>query len=1263
MIIAMKKITLFLFCLLLIKVQAQNCQLISGNSIVCLGNTSSFHVQFDAGFVASSYKWNFGDGATSTQTAPVYQYPSRGNFTPQVTVKFSNGSACTVNGNAILVVDKPKANFSVLSEDTQCFKGNEICIKDLSVPGKDLTPLKTRVLLFGDGLFDNSAPGSSDNICHSYTSLLGGQYNLVMEVTDTNGCLDRFEIQKAFLLYPKIPDLSFSPNFVPTCNQTFVTIVNTSLLAPNQLKKYTWDLGDGSPLLQSPWTNVTHTYTQVGSFDISLFVEDLNGCKDTLVLKSAVSNYKLDSTIYLNNQKACFRGNSFNFTSKNMDPIQLNWTIYKQGEPIRIDSFDNNPLNFPKRMKSCGKYLVSMYAQIGNCKIKVDTTIEILGPQAIIQTTKDPIINQSQCEVHDTVRFRGPAIDHSCLYSNNALYRIWDFDDAFAPPCTTDTRNGINLNRNCNYSKDSTPVVHAYKPGQEKCYFPKLILTDLITGCTDTSAASMKLTAPDAGWDSLSTPIRPGLMYAGNICMDSPIDFLLQKTLPLCGREKAWINFDSTCGANNWTEVDSNSNQTSHFYSETCNPDGFVTVGLIIKNGTDKNGNPCYDTAWYHNMIRLLPLKPAFTVENLNGGCGPWKVKLTFKDSIQDSLVRVRINWNNQQITTIEFGPKDTVIPSQYFQFVTPGLKQISVYMLNTRSCSKTSNFQIPLGFIKSISIPPPVACLNAPLKLQEYVQYFNSTREYWKEPARAAAGKEQLIWDFGEGKGFTTLGSNPSYQYSRPGNFQIRMIAIDSMGCRDTAILAKKIKVVDLKAQIKPMLPRYLCAPQILSFTDLSYVIDSSKLYGSASPYDNINAWTWEFGENKNPIYVQNPVYDYTSNGLFYARLKVQSAAGCIAIDSTPVFIDGPKPSFTISDTLGCAPFTVKLTNTTGKQLLNWVWFFRDYNNSILSTQKDTAVSFTYPSPGIFKIYLMGEEDLIDPVTGRNKTCRSVFPDSNNVNAPIRKVRVLPTSKLSLYAPDTVCKNQAFELVGSSPQKLPGFTWMFGDGNKQNQIWPDSSLSHTYTDTGWFRVDLVPQLQEGLCIDTAHKVIFATQVKADFDLDESNFPQVKLFNKSVNAVRYEWDFGQGHAGASNFSTDKDPIHTYKADTGSSFQICLRAYASNDCYDSLCKNTTPKVLLVIPNVFTPNNDNKNDAFDINMLGGNFYELNIYNRWGELVYESEKDGIGNDGINWNGNNHQTGEPCPEGVYYYIFNYRLITQPSVRNARGSITLIRD
>jgi hypothetical protein len=380
----------------------------------------------------------------------------------------------------------------------------------------------------------------------------------------------------------------------------------------------------------------------------------------------------------------------------------------------------------------------------------------------------------------------------------------------------------------------------------------------------------------------------------------------------LCGREKAWINFDSICGAANWVEIDSNLNQTSHFYSETCNPSGWVTVGLIIKNGTDKNGIPCYDTAWYHNMFRLLPLKPVFSVENLNGGCGPWSVKLTLKDTIQ--------------ITTLDFGPNDSIIPSQFFQFTTPGFKQISVYMLNTRGCSKTANFQLPLGFIKSISIPPSVACLNTPLKLQEYVQYFNSVREFWKEPARAAAGKEQLIWDFGEGNGFTTTGSQPSYQYSRPGNFQIRMIAIDSLGCRDTATLSRKIRVVDLKAQIKPMLPRYLCAPQILSFTDLSYVIDSSVLYGSPAPYDNVNAWTWEFGENKNPIYVQNPVYDYTSNGLFYAKLKVQSAAGCIAIDSTPVFIDGPKPSFTISDTVGCAPFTVKLTNTTGKQLLNWV-------------------------------------------------------------------------------------------------------------------------------------------------------------------------------------------------------------------------------------------------------------------------------------------------------------------------------------------------
>jgi gliding motility-associated-like protein len=92
-------------------------------------------------------------------------------------------------------------------------------------------------------------------------------------------------------------------------------------------------------------------------------------------------------------------------------------------------------------------------------------------------------------------------------------------------------------------------------------------------------------------------------------------------------------------------------------------------------------------------------------------------------------------------------------------------------------------------------------------------------------------------------------------------------------------------------------------------------------------------------------------------------------------------------------------------------------------------------------------------------------------------------------------------------------------------------------------------------------------------------------------------------------------------------------------------------------------VFTPdNNDNRNDAFDIDIVGFTKYELQIFNRWGREVFMADKDGVGNDGINWNGKDHNEGEICAAGVYYFIFSYKLITEQSPKTVHGTITLIR-
>ena len=83
-----------------------------------------------------------------------------------------------------------------------------------------------------------------------------------------------------------------------------------------------------------------------------------------------------------------------------------------------------------------------------NCSKTLDTVFEVLGPISRIYDGSKPPQNLNQCHGNDTVFVITPNLDGSCYY-NNAIKRLWDFGDPFAPPCTLDTKNNINIGLNC----------------------------------------------------------------------------------------------------------------------------------------------------------------------------------------------------------------------------------------------------------------------------------------------------------------------------------------------------------------------------------------------------------------------------------------------------------------------------------------------------------------------------------------------------------------------------------------------------------------------------------------------------------------------------------------------------------------------------------------------------------------------------------------------------------------------------------------------
>jgi gliding motility-associated-like protein len=131
--------------------------------------------------------------------------------------------------------------------------------------------------------------------------------------------------------------------------------------------------------------------------------------------------------------------------------------------------------------------------------------------------------------------------------------------------------------------------------------------------------------------------------------------------------------------------------------------------------------------------------------------------------------------------------------------------------------------------------------------------------------------------------------------------------------------------------------------------------------------------------------------------------------------------------------------------------------------------------------------------------------------------------------------------------------------------------------------------------------------------------------PSVEIENLTVNATSFTWNFGDGSPLLQTFS----PVHEFP-DTGTYF---VKLYAENDqgCIDSIIKMyvVDPFYTFYIPNSFTPNGDGKNDFFTIKGQFIDTYDIQIFDRWGRVIFSQ----VNTEGVRWDANQ------VPDGVYIY------------------------
>lgn len=335
----------------------------------------------------------------------------------------------------------------------------------------------------------------------------------------------------------------------------------------------------------------------------------------------------------------------------------------------------------------------------------------------------------------------------------------------------------------------------------------------------------------------------------------------------------------------------------------------------------------------------------------------------------------------------------------------------------------------------------------------------------------------------------------------------------------------------------------------------------------------------------------------------------------------------------------------TVFITNTTAPGPWSYQWEFGD---GTLSSGSGPTLQHTYATYGTYVITL----------TVVNNVCTETATQTVTIQA-VPPVIDFSANPVSGCAPLTV------QFTNLSQFAEPNtFIWRFGDGQAtSNAINP----VYTYYEPGSYTVSLSGSNITNQVVTTT-KELFITvyaKPKAEFSVKPSvlYIPGGILYtrNDTYGAGRFHWDFGDG-----NTSEETAPQHVYSA--VGIYDISLIAVSPDNCTDTARVSRAVSVqqggTLLVPNAFSPSTTgssggvpgtgSRNDVFLPLMVGVTQFEMLVFNRWGELLFQSTDPTLG-----WDG--YYKGQLCAQDVYVYKITAQYDNGERVVRT-GDINLIR-
>jgi PKD repeat protein len=1186
-----------------------------------------------SGSPIASYSWIFGDGSTdntsSNSLSHTYIDTTAGVLQRNLKLVIVNTQGCSDSLTRLITVfPEVSAQFT----QNQAAGCNPLPVNFTGPVNKMPVGYAWN---FGEGTSSSSA-----NPAHSFINHTGKDttYTTRLIVTSPNFCRDTFSRPVTVRAYI---DAQFSINRDDGCQEFDVQITNNSL-SYTGISGYQWIFGDGTANGSSSAPVFSHTYSNAGpalvTYPLRMVVRNLANCTDTMMLPVKVFPQVI-AQFTADLDRGC-TPLQVSFTNTSNAPVAsiYEWTFgdsTSASSTSSIHTFSNpSPRDTVFRvLLHAASGLACADTQTMNIHVysSVDAAFALPDPDGCSPFLLMPS-NQS---------------------SGGITQYSWDFRDGSA----TDTRSSPDHSyRNQGLSVSTHDVklvvrnIHGCSDSitHQAAVYPEVVASfapDKLNGCTPLTvnfANSSNAVATDFNWafgnqatSGLTNPshtfgnLGPAdslyavLLHAQSVfgCTDDTVinitsyafidaDFKFEDP-DVCSDFAVLMSDLSLGGVVDYSwDFDGNGSYDSNIDSSEFHQAYINTSPSPVQNFVKlrvKNNHTCYDS-----IVRPITVYPRVTADFIfdSAGCSPHASSFT-NTSLNGNMLLGTAgdyfwNFGDTVVATLDAPQKIWYNYADYDTTTTIKLIASSEWFCMDSVEKTVYIYHKPRArFLVDRVVDCP------PFDLNITNTSFSTTSTY--------------RWNFGDGNTDTTYNKEPlSNTYLNAGQgvleYTIRMSAITTSGCADSTSLPVSV-YPEVRAEF--LFDSTHCSPYLASFTDQSV---------NAIIYD------WDFGDG-NTSSLANPMNRFVNLGSadqnFDVRLLVRSVYDCwdTVVHTLTVF-GQPDAEFTPSPThLVYAPEPViTFTNNSNNQPdWDYLWDFDDGSSST-NAAAVFQKTYTHWAPNAdnnqFDITLLAINRL-------HTQCADTSVHSIRIYPPVPEVKILNESEAGCE-PFVV----QFEME-SNYAYADSFKWDFGDGSQSTEPDPE----HTYIFNGIYNVRLEAIGDGGPSYTFTNVTVYPKPI-TDFDLTPRLIllpdDQLTTINKSKHDVEWLWDFGDGST-----STLREPQYTY-SDTGF-YSVTLTTFTDQGCSDTLIKDRIIEVQLPakieFPNAFTPNINGPsggwyanltehavNDVFYPLHKGVMEYNLEIYTRWGEKLFETSDIGQG-----WDG--YYNGKLCKQAVYVW------------------------